>query len=233
MRLNESILKNLKEEYKVGVNKDKVLSAIEDVYRRYCEIAEKYFDKETTQDMYKIINDPSIDSNLTETLKNLVKTDEDGVPLNFNTHSTETTKNGNEYHIFTYFPVCQRAADFGDDSNISLELYPILSFGKDSNADIRKTDGTPAMDRYFNIYGYGYVDYTDMADFPVGDDELNMDIALDFLDKKNEFLENYKRECKTSHDAIKQAVNKRSAEKKKDIADKQREVANIFNKSIE
>lgn len=232
MRLSESILRYLKEDYKVGVDKNKIMSAIEEVYKRYCEISEKYFDKGTIQDIYKIINDPSIDANLAQTLEKLVKTDEDGTPLNYNTHSTVTTKNGNDYHIFTYYPVMQ-SNGMDEEEEISLELYPTFSFGKDVNADIRKTNGTPAMNRYFNVYGYGYINYIDAQEFPYGDDELNIDIALDFLDRKNEFLENYKRECKVNQELIKQAIGKRSTEKKKDIADKQREVANVLNKNIE
>lgn len=232
MRLSESILRYLKEDYKVGVDKNKIMSAIEEVYKRYCEISEKYFDKETIQNIYKIINDPDIDTNLAGLLDKQVRTDEDGTPLEVYAQTVETTKNGNEYYIYMYFPVLQRNG-MEPDEPVDLELYPTFSFGKDKNADIRKTNGTSAMGRYFNIYGYGYVNYTDVQDFPYGDDDLNIDIALDFLDKKNKFLSDYKRECLVTQGIIKRAIESRAAEKKKDIANKQREVAKVFNKDIE
>ena len=226
MKLNESLMRNLKEAYEVGLNEDKLVAALNEVFKRYNDISNKYFGKETIQKMYQILANPEVYDKGTDIAKDLsewIRCNEDGT-LQRPWYSDEySTNKGNKCFVFVYFPV----SDLYDDGH-DLVFFPVLSFGKDARARLDKNIGTPGQKDYFIFSDWDYS--MGIEDIPYG--EENKDIALAFLERKDTFLADYKEVCATVKSRIDDAVASVASEKKKDIADKQRAVADILNKKI-
>lgn len=226
MKLNESLLKNLKEAYEVGLNEDKLVASLNEVFKRYVDISNKYFGKETIQKMYQILANPEVYDKGTDIVKDLnewIRCDSDGI-LQRPWYSDEyTTDKGNKCTVFVYFPV----SDLYEDGH-RLQQFPVFTFGKDAGARLDRNVGTPGQSYYFIFSDWDYS--MGIEDIPYG--EENKDIALAFLERKDTFLADYKECLSTVKSRIDDAVASVASDKKKDIADKQRAVANILNKKI-
>ena len=230
MRLNDNIIKNLKEAYEVGINDDKLIGPLNEVFKRFTDLSNKYFGKETIQKMYQILANPEAYDKGTDIAKDLrewIGCNVDGIQTVPFYTDEYTTDKGNKCCVFVYFPV-RDISDFYEKEEPDLEFLPTFTFGKDAGARLDRNMGTPGQSHYFIFYDWDYS--MGLEDLPYG--EENKDIALAFLERKDTFLSDYKETLSTVKSRIDDAVAFVASEKKKDIADKQRAVASILNKKL-
>lgn len=218
MNIYESIKNNLKEAYEVGIDDKKIIASAKEFSNMLENTTDKYINKDVIQAIYKIVNSGQDLDILRDSFA-----DSDGSlkkPL-------EQYRLSNGETLYLYGPVViyteHNTVDIEPTSYVTIgapqnAMYGVPAYAVDDSwVYFTPDDGSMSLDYIF--------DNTSEEDKKKIKENL-----LAMLEKKQDILRAYKYVCKKLADTVLSKANKMGVERRQEVADKQRHVANILNK---
>lgn len=220
MNIYESIKNNLKEAYEVGINDKQLINSSKEFANMLGNIMDKYINKDVIQAIYKIVNSGQELSVLSDFFGNA-----DGQLRK----PVKQYRLSNGEPLYLYGPVVIQT-ELEEDTYVEPTTYVTIGALQD---DMYGVPGYAVEDSwiFFTLAdGASELDYHLFSDMSEEDKKKSQDNLLAMLEKKQDILRDYKYICKSLANSILSKANSMSTERKQEVADKQRHVANILNK---